>query len=221
MESNLSEKKREASSERQSKELYVRLCCETYSQYPYSRNDKGDGMGLIQQVIGGYWKPRYLLDHKTKCAYEFMSELECLMTVTGADVDFSTLNDVPEEFRERAREGYAHYPTLVDAYSENVAEVSWQINPDGMYFMDEDGFGMTDDEEVTLYGYIDRTGKPLVKFRKIKGFKELHTMREEAEKIASNNRQTTKNKRRWKRQTRKRFRRHRCSMLLFSTAAVQ
>lgn len=192
MKFNLFEKKRETFSESQSKELYVRLCNETYSQYPYSKNDKGDDMGLIQQVIGEYWKPRYLLDHKTKCAYEFMSEWECLMTVTGSDVDFSTLNDVSEEFRERARGGYAHYPTMIGEYSKNVAEVSWQINPDGMYFMDEDGFGMTSDEEVTLYGYIDRTGKPLIKFRKIKDFKELHTMREEAEKIASNNRQTTK-----------------------------
>lgn len=39
-----------------------------------------------------------------------------------------------------------------------------QINPDGRYFADEDGYGMTDDEEITLVGYIDRRGKAVGKF---------------------------------------------------------
>jgi len=42
--------------------------------------------------------------------------------------------------------------------------VRWQINPDGRYYMDDDGFGMTDDEEITLLGKIDRTGKVVVPF---------------------------------------------------------
>jgi hypothetical protein len=48
-----------------------------------------------------------------------------------------------------------------------VAEVSWQINPDGRYYMDEDGYGMTDDEEITIYGFIDQKAKVVVKFRNI------------------------------------------------------
>ena len=45
-----------------------------------------------------------------------------------------------------------------------VAEVEWQLNLDGMYYRDEDGFGMTDDEEIKLYGAIDRKGKVVKKF---------------------------------------------------------
>lgn len=45
-----------------------------------------------------------------------------------------------------------------------MAEVRWQLNPDGMYYRDEDGFGMTDDEEINLYGAIDRKGKVVKKF---------------------------------------------------------
>ena len=33
-----------------------------------------------------------------------------------------------------------------------------------MYYRDEDGFGMTDDEEIKLYGAIDRKGKVVKKF---------------------------------------------------------
>ena len=45
-----------------------------------------------------------------------------------------------------------------------VAEVEWQLNPDAMYYRDEDGFGMTDDEEIKFYGAIDRKGKVVKKF---------------------------------------------------------
>ena len=44
-----------------------------------------------------------------------------------------------------------------------MAELEWQINPDGRYYMDEDGFGMTDDVEVALVGNIDRTGRVVEK----------------------------------------------------------
>lgn len=63
-----------------------------------------------------------------------------------------------------------------------MAQVSWQLNPDGMYFMDEDGFGMTDDDEVKIYGFIDRQSKILVKFLHInEDWKRLEIMKKEAE----------------------------------------
>lgn len=74
-------------------------------------------------------------------------------------------------------------------FKNGVAEVSWQLNPDGMYYMDEDGFGMTDDEEVEIYGFINRQGKVLVKFQNInKDWGRLKSMRKEAErKIKADN----------------------------------
>ena len=53
--------------------------------------------------------------------------------------------------------------------------------------MDSDGYGMTDDEEETLYGFIDRKGKPLVKFRRVKDFSELDVMEQEAIENVGNN----------------------------------
>lgn len=34
----------------------------------------------------------------------------------------------------------------------------WQVQPDGRYWEDDDGFGGTNDEEVTLYTYVDSDG---------------------------------------------------------------
>lgn len=60
-------------------------------------------------------------------------------------------------------------------------EVEWQINPDGRYYADDDGFGMTNDREVSLYSYIDRAGRPLVKFSHVgDDLSRLDRMRAEA-----------------------------------------
>ena len=63
-----------------------------------------------------------------------------------------------------------------------MAQVSWQLNPDGMYYRDEDGFGMTDDEEIEIYGFIDRQGRVVVKFMHInENWKRLEAMKMEAQ----------------------------------------
>lgn len=49
-------------------------------------------------------------------------------------------------------------------FNDGVAVVEWQINPDGQYYTDDDGYGMTNDKEVALWGKIDRTGKVVEQF---------------------------------------------------------
>nr|WP_294853562.1 hypothetical protein [Prevotella sp.] len=36
-------------------------------------------------------------------------------------------------------------------YEDGIAKVRWEVNPDGMYYRDEDGFGKTDDDEQNLF----------------------------------------------------------------------
>ena len=55
--------------------------------------------------------------------------------------------------------------SFVEGFRNGVARVRWQINPDGRYWMDDDGFGMTSDVEVEIYGYINKEGKVVGKFR--------------------------------------------------------
>ena len=64
-----------------------------------------------------------------------------------------------------------------------MAQVDWQLNPDGRYYQDDDGYGMTDDEEIDIYGFIDRKGNVLSKFRYIRKDDELKEMRVEAEQM--------------------------------------
>ena len=160
--------------------LYRKLQSSLNADDSYEKENLGEGMFLLQVLWGSYWKPRYLVDDEVRMAYEFLDTDCCLATFTVDDIAWETLENLSEELKQRARKLNAHFPTIVSGYHDGVAEVSWQINPDGMYYMDSDGFGMSDDEEETLYGFIDRKGKPLVKFRRIKDFSELKDMEREA-----------------------------------------
>lgn len=139
-------------------------------------------MYVVNQSIGGYWKPRFLVDERNKTAVEIMNEWTILLTVCADDIDWKSLEGLPSHAIDKAKRLNASFPTFVKNYNDDVAEMSWQINPDGRYYMDEDGYGMTNDDEITIYSYVDRAGKPLVCFRNINDYAELNKMEEEARK---------------------------------------
>ncbi len=166
------------------RELYARLNSEMYKPGDWQTENNGEDMSVVSQVIMQYWKPRFLIDHRAKCAYEFMDSSETLCTVKQDDIDWESLRGLPSEIVGRARSLDFHFPSFVRSYVNGVAQVCWQLNPDGMYYMDEDGYGMTDDEEVEIYGFIDRRGKVVVKFKQIhEDWNLLKAMRKEAETI--------------------------------------
>ena len=147
-----------------SKELYLQLIRPEFSRRPYETCTLSEDMAIVKETINGWWKPRYLLDCRAKEAYEFLDRFQHFVQFGPDDVDWSTVIGVPKDALERARSGNAIFPIHIYCFKEGRAEVSWQINPDGLYYSDDDGFGMTDDEEITLYGEIDRSGRIVKKF---------------------------------------------------------
>ena len=160
--------------------LYQKLLSARYKFGDYNKIKLGEGMILVEELMGSYWKPRYLIDIETETACEFMDSDYCLLTVTADNIAWETIDELPEKVKERVRALNAYFPTIIRGYHDDVAEVKWQINPDGRYYMDSDGYGETDDKEVALYSYIDRKGKPLIKFRMVKDSSELKEMKMEA-----------------------------------------
>ena len=170
--------------ESEAEKLYEVLNTDEYKKRPYEYEDRGEGMGVISETMWGWWKHRFLINHNTKCAYEFMNKDQRLVTVTEDDIDWESLKNLPDYALKTARALSAHFPTFILKFENGVAQVSWQINPDGRYYMDEDGYGMTDDEEIEIYGFIDQNARVVVKFRNInEHYVELDKMRDEAEEI--------------------------------------
>ena len=162
--------------------LYIVLSAMDFTRNGYRVNELGEGMSVIEQVIWGWWKQRYLVDNKNCRAYEIMDGNMDFVNFTTNDIDWDSIKQLPEKAKMRAREMSAQFPTFIRGFRNGVAEVSWQLNPDGRYYMDDDGFGMTNDEEITIYGFIDQNANVVVKFRNInKRYGELDKMRKEAE----------------------------------------
>ena len=164
--------------------LYDTLIQETSSDDEWRKEELGEDMSLLSEVILSYWKPRFILNEKTKCAYTFMYADETLL-VTENDIDWNSLKGIDKNALERAKTRSFHFPSDIYQYKNGVAQVRWQLNPDGMYFMDGEGYGMTCDEEINIYGFIDKKGKVLVKFKLIKNSDELKEMRAMAEKAVA------------------------------------
>lgn len=156
--------KRMPGDESYEQKMYKLLNTEHYTTGRYRTSDRFEDMSLIEQTIWSWWKPRFLLDHRSQCAYEIMDSYYELVTVTDEDIDWDSLKDLPENAIARATAHNAMFPTLIYGFHNGVAEVEWQINPDGKYWMDDDGFGMTNDQEIALFGLIDRTGQVVKKF---------------------------------------------------------
>ena len=161
--------------------LYMVLSAMDFTRNGYRVNELGEGMSVIEQVIWGWWKQRYLIDNKNCRAYEIMDGNMDFVNFTTNDIDWDSIKQLPEKAKLRAQEMSAQFPTFIRGFHKGVAEVSWQLNPDGRYYMDEDGFGMTSDEEITVYGFIDSEMNVLVKFQYIdEDWKRLDKMRREA-----------------------------------------
>ena len=161
--------------------LYMVLSTMDFTRNGYRVNELGEGMSVIEQVIWGWWKQRYLIDNKNCRAYEIMDGNMDFVNFTTNDIDWDSIKQLPERAKMRAQEMSAQFPTFIRGFHKGVAEVSWQLNPDGRYYMDEDGFGMTSDEEITVYGFIDSEMNVLVKFQYIdEDWKRLDKMRREA-----------------------------------------
>ena len=164
-------------------EIYARYNAwyERYSLVNHKR-DLGEGMTVVEQVINGYWKQRILLNHNIKRGYEFMDKNKRLTMIADDDIEWDSLNGLPDIAVDRVRERMAFYPFTIYGFKNGVSQVCWQINPDGMYYADEDGFGMTDDKEINIYGFIDTECSVVVKFQTVRNSSHIEELRLQAEK---------------------------------------
>lgn len=163
------------------KELYVELQKAMYDKSPYHRmKEWGEGMEIVSEAIDGFWRERFLINHQTKEAYELMNRSLTLTFLTKEDVDWEGVKTL--ENNHNAYSFSAYYQRFaVEQFKNGVALVEWTLYPDGRYFMDEDGFGMEDNDESVLYGFIDKKARVVVPFQ-AKSWEEMEGYRIQAER---------------------------------------
>lgn len=165
------------------KELYLEFLKPQYDSRPFSRmDDWGDEMEIVTEVIDDYWRQRFLINHADKTAYELMNSDLTLKFIGEQDVDWKGVETL--ENNQNAYSYSAYYQRFaVEPFKQGVALVTWTLYPDGQYFMDEDGYGMEDNDESVLYGFIDTNARVVIPFQ-AKGWEEMGKQRPEAERRA-------------------------------------
>ena len=151
-------------SDEEASALYKILQSCDFNTQDYRHESLGDEMELISENLDGWWKPRFLLDNRNRTAVVFMNRSQSLRTITAKDINWNSLKGLDKEIQNRAKHLYAGFPTHIRTFINGTAQVEWQINPDGRYYMDDEGFGMTNDREIALSGRIDRKGRAKCKF---------------------------------------------------------
>ena len=128
-------------------QLYLNLEIQNDCRYV---SNLGEGMSIAEKSPA---REMYLINHNTHEAWMVRSYGGTLIQWTTADVDMEELKDV--ENSGNAHTMWAQYGFNIGLFNGGRAIVSWTLHPEGTYFADPDGFGMTDDEEVKVYGIVD------------------------------------------------------------------
>lgn len=144
--------------------MYRILSSDKYAAGEYQKQKLGEGMEIVNQVIWGWWKPRFLLNHNLKTAYEWMWPNQQLAIVDTEHIDWDSMKNLPEDAISTLHRYSFQFPSFIRSYQDGIAEVQWQLIPDGRYWMDDDGYGMTSDIELNIYGFIDQEANIISKF---------------------------------------------------------
>jgi hypothetical protein len=132
-------------------------------------------------AVAYHYRPRevYFINKKIEFAWMVLDSSDNLVQWEQTDVDFDELQGL--ENTGNARIMAAPYGFNINPYKGNYALVSWTLHPDGRYFADEDGFGMTDDEEVKVYGIINGLCEVIIPFQP-----KLERVKEQFERYQTN-----------------------------------
>jgi hypothetical protein len=92
---------------------------------------------------------------------------------TKEDIDYKSLDGIEHTGDAyRMEVDYAGMGRYSD-FCDGICAIYWMLYPDGMYFADEDGFGMEDNDEVEIYCVIDKDFNVLRPFRPVSDVRAL------------------------------------------------
>lgn len=139
-------------------------------------------MGWLKRLLGiekdvkptrydlndGYYMEGYLYDSaKNMCLYKDGQLIRQITDEKAHFIDFPGVEHGSwENSLEVSMEPALRYGFFLKKFGEDgLAELIWRVQPDGRYYADEDGFGMSDQEEIMLRAKFDKTGKFVTPFR--------------------------------------------------------
>ena len=129
----------------------------------------GEGMAMFGQSRG----PLYIVNTGTNKIKKLVDENSKVVGFTKEDIDYKSLDGIEHTGDAyRMEVDYAGMGRYSD-FCDGICAIYWMLYPDGMYFADEDGFGMEDNDEVEIYCVIDKDFNVLRPFRPVSDVRAL------------------------------------------------
>lgn len=129
----------------------------------------GEGMAMFGQSRG----PLYIVNTGTNKIKKLVDENSKVVGFTKEDIDYKSLDGIEHTGDAyRMEVDYAGMGRYSD-FCDGICAIYWMLYPDGMYFADEDGFGMEDNDEVEIYCVIDKDFNVLRPFRPVSDVRTL------------------------------------------------
>lgn len=122
----------------------------------------GDGIACFSG--GSRDKTMILANTRTGKVRQFLSA-DGNVLVSDSEIDYKSVNEQLEHPGDVKYKCSEYYFGFNDWFDKGYAELCWTTHPDGMYYMDEDGFGMEHDSEENVYCIINTDLEIVVPFK--------------------------------------------------------
>lgn len=125
----------------------------------YDMNKLGDGIYFVHLDHGSAC---WLYNERESLLLPLVSSCGYVMFLKESDIEDKAIEFIKNECPQYLM--FANFRFWVFPFKNGLADVEWTVRPDGMYWADEDGYGMTDENAISLHGKITPYGKPAGKF---------------------------------------------------------
>lgn len=128
-------------------------------------DDVCERMRVLFQKIGDGYQPRFVLNYNDYTAWEFVGTDQRLLNVEDEDIEWGTLNELPESALRLVREHKAVFLVDIEDFCDGVSRVSWQLTPDEGTEQERCRHGNACVKALKIYGYVNAHGQIVGKFR--------------------------------------------------------
>lgn len=150
--------------------------------FPELEGNSGYMSGDNMAFFFGNHREVYLANTKTGKIRKLSDEYWLL--ADDDEIDYDAISKSSFNGIGNARAKAVRYAIInrYDGFKDGLCAISWMLHPDGMYFADEDGFGMEANDEETVYAIID------TELNIIEPFRPVEDIEEYLKKLRKNNR---------------------------------
>ena len=156
--------------------------------FPELEGNSGYMSGDNMAFFFGNHREVYLANTKTGKIRKLSDEYWLL--ADDDEIDYDAISKSSFNGIGNARAKAVRYAIInrYDGFKDGLCAISWMLYPDGMYFADEDGFGMEANDEETVYAIIDTELNIIEPFRPVEDIEEyLKKLRKAKREKRTNN----------------------------------